>query len=79
MPNYEIRYDFRCPPGICPAGPADLYEAALEQQSKPSKELVKSVPDDGAVLFHPLMGGLDPEIAWENLRMFESEVLPHVR
>ena len=42
-------------------------------------ELVNSTPDDGAVLFHPLMGGLDPEIAWENLRLFESEVLPHVR
>ena len=42
-------------------------------------ELVNAVPDDGAVLFHPLMGGLDPEIAWENLRLFESEVLPHVK
>ena len=30
MAQYGIRYDFRCPP-ICPVGPADLYEAALEQ------------------------------------------------
>ncbi|GAA4991109.1 hypothetical protein GCM10023205_73720 [Yinghuangia aomiensis] len=27
-------------------------------------------------LFHPLMGGIPPELAWESLRLFESEVLP---
>ena len=29
----------------------------------------------GAALFHPLMGGIPPEMAWESLHLFESEVL----
>lgn len=29
-------------------------------------------------ILHPLMGGVTPEIGWENLRMFEHEVLPHL-
>jgi alkanesulfonate monooxygenase SsuD/methylene tetrahydromethanopterin reductase-like flavin-dependent oxidoreductase (luciferase family) len=33
----------------------------------------------GTLLFHPLMGGLDPELSWQSLRLFEREVLPHIR
>jgi alkanesulfonate monooxygenase SsuD/methylene tetrahydromethanopterin reductase-like flavin-dependent oxidoreductase (luciferase family) len=33
---------------------------------------------DGAIGFHPLMGGLDPDLAWSSLRLFESEVLPRL-
>jgi len=29
-----------------------------------------------SALFHPLMGGLPPELAWESLNLFETEVLP---
>jgi hypothetical protein len=28
--------------------------------------------------FHPMMGGIPPELAWESLRLFESQVLPHI-
>jgi alkanesulfonate monooxygenase SsuD/methylene tetrahydromethanopterin reductase-like flavin-dependent oxidoreductase (luciferase family) len=28
---------------------------------------------------HPLMGGIDPALAWESLRLIETEVLPHLR
>lgn len=28
--------------------------------------------------FAPLAGGIDPKIAWENLTLFEKEVLPHL-
>ena len=35
-------------------------------------------PDFDALMFHPLMGDLDPALAWENLRLFETEVLPHL-
>jgi alkanesulfonate monooxygenase SsuD/methylene tetrahydromethanopterin reductase-like flavin-dependent oxidoreductase (luciferase family) len=28
---------------------------------------------------HPLMGGIDPALAWESLRLIEAEVLPHLR
>lgn len=41
-------------------------------------EMISGMPADGVVMFHPLMGGLDPELAWENLRAFETEVLPHL-
>jgi alkanesulfonate monooxygenase SsuD/methylene tetrahydromethanopterin reductase-like flavin-dependent oxidoreductase (luciferase family) len=32
----------------------------------------------GFALFHPLMGGIPPEIGWESLRLFETEVLPRL-
>lgn len=28
------------------------------------------------IVLHPLMGGLDPELAWESLRLIETKVLP---
>lgn len=31
-----------------------------------------------AVTLHPLMGGLDPDLAWESLHLLESRVLPAV-
>ncbi|MBM4266427.1 MAG: LLM class flavin-dependent oxidoreductase [Deltaproteobacteria bacterium] len=33
----------------------------------------------GSVVLHPLMGGLDPDLAWESLRLIESEVMPALR
>lgn len=42
-------------------------------------EMISEMPADGVVMFHPLMGGLDPKLAWENLRTFETEVLPYLR
>jgi alkanesulfonate monooxygenase SsuD/methylene tetrahydromethanopterin reductase-like flavin-dependent oxidoreductase (luciferase family) len=32
----------------------------------------------GFVMFHPLVGGTPPDLAWEGLRLFESEVLPRL-
>lgn len=29
--------------------------------------------------FHPLMGGLDPELAWASLELFAARVLPRLR
>ena len=31
---------------------------------------------DGQIMLHPLMGGIEPELAWQSLRLFEAEVLP---
>jgi len=39
-----------------------------EQQASPS----------GVVQFHPLCGGMRPELAWSSLRLFEQHVLPAV-
>jgi alkanesulfonate monooxygenase SsuD/methylene tetrahydromethanopterin reductase-like flavin-dependent oxidoreductase (luciferase family) len=33
----------------------------------------------GSIALHPLMGGLDPELAWESLQLVESKVLPALR
>ena len=33
---------------------------------------------DGHLMLHPLMGGIEPALAWESLRLFEAEVLPHL-
>jgi alkanesulfonate monooxygenase SsuD/methylene tetrahydromethanopterin reductase-like flavin-dependent oxidoreductase (luciferase family) len=30
----------------------------------------------GFAMFHPMVGGLPPEVAWSSLRLFEHEVLP---
>jgi alkanesulfonate monooxygenase SsuD/methylene tetrahydromethanopterin reductase-like flavin-dependent oxidoreductase (luciferase family) len=33
---------------------------------------------DGALLLHPLMSGLPPELSWASLELFEGEVLPRL-
>ena len=30
----------------------------------------------GTVMLHPLVGGLDPEVSWEMLEVFEKRVMP---
>jgi hypothetical protein len=32
----------------------------------------------GFAMFHPLMGGIPPELGWESLHLFEREVLPRL-
>jgi len=39
-------------------------------------ELQSSAPT--SLGFHPMMGGIPPEMAWESLRLFETKVLPHI-
>ncbi len=38
-------------------------------------ELAGTLGETGLLMFHPLMGGTDPELAWESLRLFETDVL----
>jgi alkanesulfonate monooxygenase SsuD/methylene tetrahydromethanopterin reductase-like flavin-dependent oxidoreductase (luciferase family) len=40
--------------------------------------LVRALPTGTNLVLHPLMGGLDPDIAAESLELFESQVLPHL-
>ncbi len=35
--------------------------------------------ESGALRFRPLVGGIDPDIAWESLQLFETKVLPYLR
>jgi len=38
----------------------------------------RAMGPDGVVRFNPLEGGIPPEAAWRSLRLFETEVLPHI-
>ncbi|HQV56643.1 MAG TPA: LLM class flavin-dependent oxidoreductase [Ilumatobacteraceae bacterium] len=42
-------------------------------------EMVEHAKQTGYLLFHPMMGGTPPNVAWESLRLFESDVLPRIR
>jgi alkanesulfonate monooxygenase SsuD/methylene tetrahydromethanopterin reductase-like flavin-dependent oxidoreductase (luciferase family) len=44
-------------------------------------DLVAELKDKGPfafAMFHPLMGGIPPALAWESLQLFEHEVLPRL-
>lgn len=42
-------------------------------------ELFCELGPNGSAFVHPLMGGLDPALAWSSLRLLEEKVLPAVR
>lgn len=42
-------------------------------------ETVKLAAETGRVILHPLMGGIDPALGWESLKLFEEKVLPRIR
>ena len=42
-------------------------------------ERARALGPHGSIALHPLMGGLDPELAWESLSLIESKVLPALR
>ena len=42
-------------------------------------ELARTLGPSGALVFHPLCGGMDPDVSWESLRLFEQKVLPTLR
>ena len=42
-------------------------------------ECVALAKEYGRVILHPLMGGMPPELGWESLRLFVSDVLPKIR
>lgn len=39
-------------------------------------QLVRRLGPDAEVQLHPLMGGMDPDLGWESLYLFRSEVMP---
>lgn len=39
---------------------------------------LKALNDQDTVLFHPLCGGIHPDLAWQNLRLFTTQVLPEL-
>jgi alkanesulfonate monooxygenase SsuD/methylene tetrahydromethanopterin reductase-like flavin-dependent oxidoreductase (luciferase family) len=65
--------------------PYSAFDSAEELRASGMYEIV--TPDEavglirqrGGASFKPLMGGLDPEMGWSSLRLFESKVLPRLR
>lgn len=41
-------------------------------------DYLMGLPDDTAINFHALLGGLDPELSWKSLLLFEKEVYPRL-
>ena len=63
-----------------PADDADIRESGAYQVLRPEQvlELAESLGPDGTLYTTPLLCGLDPALAWESLKLFEKEVLPHL-
>jgi alkanesulfonate monooxygenase SsuD/methylene tetrahydromethanopterin reductase-like flavin-dependent oxidoreductase (luciferase family) len=41
-------------------------------------DLAEQFGPDGELRFHPLMGGIDPQLSWSSLELFERSVLPEL-
>lgn len=65
---------------------AVLERASTLEELKKSKVYRVLTPDEavalakssGTLMFHPLVGGLDPDLGWESLRLFDEKVRPHL-
>ena len=42
-------------------------------------DMVAAAGDQSTFMLHPMMGGVPPTLAWENLRTIETKVLPFIR
>jgi len=42
-------------------------------------DCVKLAKETGRIILHPLMGGMEPALGWESLKLFEEKVLPRIR
>ncbi|HEY2430621.1 MAG TPA: LLM class flavin-dependent oxidoreductase [Acidimicrobiales bacterium] len=56
----------------------DAVRASGVYQALTPAETVELAKRNGAVLLHPLVGGLSPEVGWESLHLFADQVLPHL-
>jgi alkanesulfonate monooxygenase SsuD/methylene tetrahydromethanopterin reductase-like flavin-dependent oxidoreductase (luciferase family) len=68
--------------GYRPVADAEALRATGLYPILTPEELVRRARDlgpGGSVTLHPLMGGMDPELSWESLRLVESKVLPALR
>lgn len=57
---------------------ADALRAGGEYLVLTPDECLARVQETGALMLHPLMGGLDPDLAWESLELVASKVLPRL-
>jgi alkanesulfonate monooxygenase SsuD/methylene tetrahydromethanopterin reductase-like flavin-dependent oxidoreductase (luciferase family) len=60
------------------ADDADALRARGDYLVLTPDECVATAREHGALLLHPLMGGLDPDLAWESLELVASKVIPRL-
>ena len=60
------------------ANSADLRASPSYRVFTPAEMIATadSLDDGASILFHPLCGGIHPDLAWQSLRLFAAEVLP---
>ena len=58
----------------------ELRESGVYQVLGPEEavEMIQGLGRDRTFILTPLLGGLDPTLSWESLRLFESDVWPYV-
>jgi alkanesulfonate monooxygenase SsuD/methylene tetrahydromethanopterin reductase-like flavin-dependent oxidoreductase (luciferase family) len=63
------------------ADPAQLRATGLYPVLTPDELIARAraLGPGAGVTLHPLMGGMDPELSWESLRLIESKVIPALR
>jgi alkanesulfonate monooxygenase SsuD/methylene tetrahydromethanopterin reductase-like flavin-dependent oxidoreductase (luciferase family) len=62
------------------SNPADLAATGMYDVMTPAQMIAElKAMDEPSVVFHPLCGGIPVDLAWESLRIFETEVLPAFR
>jgi hypothetical protein len=67
MVRAETIDDLKAAPQIWVGTPEEIVQRAA------------AVPPMGALNFHPLAGGLPPDLAWPSLELFAGSVLPRLR
>ena len=54
---------------------SDAYRVLTPEQAL---QLMESLGEDGVLYLNPLLAGIDPELSWKMLRLYEREVHPHL-
>lgn len=60
---------------------ASLRESGVYLVLTPQQclDMISDCGDEGYIMLHPLVGGIDPEFGWNSLRLFADQVMPHLR
>lgn len=60
---------------------ADLRESPSYAVYSPAEmvDYARSLGEADSILFHPLCGGIHPDLAWQSLNLFAEKVLPELR
>jgi alkanesulfonate monooxygenase SsuD/methylene tetrahydromethanopterin reductase-like flavin-dependent oxidoreductase (luciferase family) len=67
--------------GYKPVDDADTLRATGQYRVLTPDDLVAEIQAKGPfgfTMFHPLVGGMPPDLGWQSLRLFETDVLPQL-